>query len=273
MASVTMRYNSSNRTSASVTCTASGFIKPSNKALTPQYSNYSGGGANDSSESRRVSGSGETYGNLTYEWSFSSGNSATGSSTTHSYTGLSTGTSNRVTATVIAYSQVTRSSYSGTQSRSRDWIDPPPPAEGESPGQGHWGSWSSWSPSLDSLKNESTRKEEIDRATGSLTVYTQPAQFSWSRTISRGQTIQTNLTASDWNALVTTAEKRTNWKNQSGGTSYSGDKVSKGDLLTASKYNSLAGHCGSSNRVSGGGTNGTIITAALLNALVTSVNT
>jgi hypothetical protein len=85
--------------------------------------------------------------------------------------------------------------------------------------------------------SSSTSTYSLGSAYATLTIYTRPEEFSWSNTISSGETININYT--DWNNLVKTTAKYLDWKNQSSGHS-GGTSTTQNSLISASIYNSVA---------------------------------
>lgn len=259
MASASLTFVSAAANSAVLRYTASDFVKPGN--TTGSWEETYRSSETGTSQVRTMKRESISYGDLNYSWSFGE----TGQTGTHTFTGLNSGTSNTCSGTVTVTCQKTTTTETRTDTRTRSYT---PPKEGEK--EGTYGSWSSWSSGTPS-SSSSSETVTIGTASASRIVYTKPSTFSWSGDISEDKTIELNLKASDWNILVTKAEQKNNWRNQSSGTNYSGDEVDSGDLITANKYNSLAQHCGASNRVTGG-TNGTVISASLFIALQTAIN-
>lgn len=107
----------------------------------------------------------------------------------------------------------------------------------------------------------------LGSASDSVTVYTQPTSFSFG--CSPGDYIADYATASKWNQLADQVGKYKSWRNQSNQySSYNNLKVSRGDWITASVYNSMASACGTS-RVTA---DKTLISAALFEALADAIS-
>lgn len=90
-------------------------------------------------------------------------------------------------------------------------------------------------------------------------------QFGWSSNVASGETIL--ISASDWNILKGYIQKACQY---CGGTSPSQGDASSGDIITEDRYNDLADGINVSN-VSGG-PDGTIISADIMNTLVSKFN-
>ena len=247
------------RTSAHISYAASGFSLPSN--VEGSWSITSSTTTSETQKKTSIE-----YSDLEYSWDFGSSRA----SGAHDFA-ISAGVGKSISATVTV--TCTKTTINATQSRSRSYT-PGKPAVGNPGEEGYepaqpeeYGEWSDWS-------GDATKSSEsylVGRVTSNtITVYGQPQAFSWSGNIAANQTIQSSygLTASDWNILVTRAEQHTNWKNQSGGTSYSNANVTSGELISANKYNIIANALG----VSGVTAGVTIITASVFIALQTAVN-
>lgn len=239
-------YTNAGSTSATASYSVSGYSLPSGGTTDWSGDAPSGGTWTQT----RVT---TEYRDLSYSWSFGE----TGSSGTHTFYGLTAGSSNYLSGTVTISCQTRQN----IERRSCSWIDGTPATE-TSPGTpGHWGSWSSGTTSEGSWSNHSLGSESV-----SLTVYTKPSSFSWSGNVNSGQTIQLNLSSSDWNTLCTKAAQRRNWINQSSGASVNAT-VSSGEIISAGKYNTLATALGVSNV-----SQGDVIRASHFTALSSAVN-
>lgn len=204
-----------------------------------------------------------SYSNTVWSWSFSDGGSASTKQPTHTFSGLSAGSANtcRGTLSVKCTKTTTKTSWKTTTEKVQVGED-----DNGKPIYEDKETTTITGPTT------TTATVSLGSASDSVTVYTKPAAFDWGSGVASGNIIQVSagLSASKWNTLVARTEQRTNWENQSGGASYSGAKVSSGELIKASKYNILANALGTSNVI--GGANGTLISASIFIALQTAVN-
>lgn len=182
-----------------------------------------------------------TYSNLVYQWTID-GKSATGSSPSVSISGLSAGSTYKVSASVTV-------SCTETITETNWWTD--------------------------SSGNVVTGTPIVDTTTGiyvgeahpSIIVYTAPSSFVWEVTPIQGSRIA--ITANDWNTLCNKLTAYNCWKNQSGSsTNYSSAKMSADDRITAAAYNTLANALGVSTVVAGK----TLITAKAFTDLSDAYN-
>ena len=210
----------------------------------------------------------------TWSWTFTGGNGGSSSSKEGSKTiyGMNAGSRGTVTGRLTASRSAKQKKEVYTRTRTRTKTT-------EKDDKGNttttYGEWSDWSETGPRTTYGSASSKYLGSASDTLTFYTQPAEFSWGAGVAQGETIQTSigLSASSWNTLVTRTEQRDNWKDQSGGASYSDAKVSSGELITAAKYNILAKALGVSQvKAHTDKVTGTLITAAVFIALSTAVN-
>lgn len=249
--------SSINQTSVTVNYAVSGYSLPGG-ATTPWT-----GTAPTSGSTWRQTRKVTTYTRLAYSWSFGS----TRQSGSHTFTNLSPGGSRQISATVTI--SCTKSEVTQTQTNTRQWI---PGADGA---PGKWGNWQGWSQPTSSAPSTSNHIIANNVSTNTIIVYTKPSEFYWGNGVAKDSIIQISggLEASKWNELVTKTEQYANWKNQSGGASYSNAKASSGEIITANKYNILANALGiSSVRQETTNSTGDLITAAVFIALQTAVN-
>lgn len=267
-----------NPTRNSATCNYSagtGFSKPGTDFTTsytfvPGSLSPSSPGLTDGVQTRRMEATETKYGNFSYRWNFGS-TSANGQ---HTFTGLTAGTSKRLSATVTVTCRKTVTKLTKVQRRTRTPGSPAVPDTDEKPGTpqknpGVWSSWRDYGSVIRGTPTVTTVAATGSPKTFTLTVYAKPAEFLWGSGVSSNQTIQvsTGLSATKWNTLVERVEQRVNWQNQDGNANYSGAEVSSNELITAVKYNILASALGVSNvRV------GDLITSAVFIALQTAVN-
>lgn len=248
-------YSDVQRTTANVHYSASGYSLPGGS--TGDWSGSEPSSGTTWTQSRSVS---ETR-DLSYSWNFGEYDS----SGTHTFSNLTSGAQQTISGTVTVSYQY----RSGSQIRScsREWVIVPD-EKGEPSSASHWGPWSGWSTDNPSYGNWQTI--ELDRDSDSITVYTRPAEFTWTYSnLVANQTIQVGgLSARDWNRLATAAAQKDNWVAQSRVANYS-TSISGGDLITEGRYNQMAEWCGASNRVTA---DVTVIRANLFTALSDAVN-
>ena len=234
-------YSAVGQTYANVSCTAVGWYYPDDSGTTTTGDSLNG-------SSTTIS-----YDNTTWSWSFSSGGGSSVKEPTHTFTGLSIGTANRVSGTLTARATRTVKRTTWSTSRVQTGTD-----ENGNP----------------IYENVTTRTEHpattttvtIGTASDSVTVYTSPSPFSFG--CSRGDYIADYITASRWNQLVDQLGKYRSWRNQSNNYSdYNTLKVAAGAWITATLYNSMAYNCGVA-RV----TDSTIISATHFNDLADAVS-
>lgn len=252
-----LTYVSSTSNSATLKYSVSGYSLPSNKDKTEWAGDEPSTGSTWNQTKVTIE-----YQNLSYSWSFGE-TKANGS---HTFTGLSAGVANKISGTVTIRCQTREVRY--IRKKTREWIEGTP-AEGDKPAvPGKWGSWSGWSsPEVNKTGNWSNYTIDTEGPI-SKTVYTKPSTFIWSGTIQKNNTIELNLSASDWNLLCDKAAQKINWEHQSSNANTSVAKVSSKEIISANKYNLLAGYLGVS-KVS----KGDLIMASLFIALSTAVNT
>lgn len=203
-----------------------------------------------------------SYGELKYSWSFSpGGGNDSGSSVTHTYTGLSAGAPRTLSASVsvscektivvISWVTTTEKVQTGTDSEGKPVYTDKEVLKTSDP----------------STTNVTV---DIGSASNSVTVYTRPYSWSWS-SISSGAVIQQTLYASEWNDLIEQCRRYKQWSQQSAFVTVNVPTVSSGDLITADLYNSMAAACGINTRVTGG-SSGTVISVPLFTALANAVS-
>lgn len=197
-----------------------------------------------------------SYSTLTYEWKFSDGGSTSGSSGTHTFTGLAQGAPVTITAEVTVKCTKT--------TKTRHWIS-----------SGYWGTedppkwhdtshWSSWTTKTEELKASGSAQQDANTHPGVSTIFSG---------LAAEQIIEDNLTSgmvSDW---CTHAGKWLSWYYQAD--NYSGAdgcKVSSKDWIEASWYNGCVSTVLASSPSVSGGPNGTIITPSYFQSLDTLVS-
>ena len=197
-----------------------------------------------------------SYSKLTYQWKFSDGGSASGSSGTHTFTGLAQGASVTITATVTVKCTKTTKTRHWISSGYWDSADPPKWHD-----TSHWSSWTT------------TTQELTASGSDSQNANTHPGKSTIFGSLAAGQIIEDKLTSgmiSDW---CTHAGKWLSWYAQAN--NYSGAdgcKVSSGDWIEASWYNNCVLTVKASSPSVSGGPNGTIITPSYFKSLDTLVS-
>lgn len=244
-------YSNVTRNTAKISCSAWDWPYPSDAGTTTTGDDKNGSKTTIS------------YSNTVWSWTFSDGGTASTKEPTHTFSGLSAGAANtcRGTLSVKCTKTTTTTSWSTTTTSVATGKD----ENGNT-------IYEEKETKTTTGPTTTTTTVSLGSASDSVVVYTKPAAFDWGSGVASDKTIQVSagLSASKWNTLVTRTEQRTNWKNQSGGASYSGANVSSGELIKASKYNILANALGTSNVT--GGENGTLISASIFIALQTAVN-
>lgn len=206
-----------------------------------------------------------SYSKLSYTWTFSSGGSSSGSSGSHTFTGLSKGAEVTLKASV----KVTCTKTVST----RHWIDDGhnedvTDAEGNVIGQewidtSHWSDWSSTTSNLSAASSVSQKAN------------THPGTCSAFKSIATGQIIEIDLTPAKVSAWCTHCGKWLSWKYQANKYSDANNcKVSPKDWVTASWYNLCVTTAEASDVCATvqGGPKGTIITASLFTDLDSSIS-
>ena len=206
-----------------------------------------------STDTKKVS-----YSALSYSWTFSDGGTSSGSSGSHTFTGLSKGVEVTLTASV----KVTCTKTVST----RHWVSSSKPDPNDPSKEIDTSHWSDWSVTTSDLS-----------ATGSASrnANTHPGNCSAFGSIAAGQTIEIALTpdkVSDW---CTHCGKWLSWKYQTNKYSDANTcKVSPKDLITADWYNlcvSTAEASAVCSTVTGGPT-GTVIAASLFTSLDSAIS-
>lgn len=261
MGKASLKFERADRRNAELSYSASGFKEKENDSGSWRQTGHSGGGSEDSFESKTYERTIITYGELKYSWDFGSSKQ----SGIHKFTGLAPGKGQKINATVEVTCTKTSIHQTRTDTRSRDKI--PPDEDGKG---GGWGPWSEWNEG--SIRESSPNRGTISvgEASASLTVYTKPDEWHWSR-IGVNQTIQSTLSASEWNDLIDQCKKYKRWENQSSNIYINVSEVSEGQDITATLYNQMANACGISTRVIGG-SKGTIIRTNLFEELARAVS-
>ena len=239
-------YSSVKQTSATISCSAWDWPYPSDAGTTTT------GDSKNGSETKI------SYSNTVWSWSFSDGGSASSKEPTHTFTGLSAGTSNTVrgTLSVKCTKTTTKKSWSTTTEKVETGKD-----ENGNPIYEDKETTTTTGPTT------TTTTVNLGSASDSVTVYTQPT--AWSFGCSPGKYIADYATAANWNRLADQVGKYKSWRNQSSQySSYNYLKVSPGDWITAAIYNSMASVCGTASVTA----NSTLISAALFEALADAVS-
>ena len=235
--STTPKYDSVNQTKATMSFSCSASLP-------------SGSSSNTSSIS---------YSNLSYSWTFSDGTTSTGSSGTHTFTGLTQGASNILKATVkVSYSIKTgsrswiESGYYTGEGEDKTWVD-----------TSHWSEWS-----------YSYSTGSFNPVSDSQTVYTHPGAFNMgatSKSNSEYNIIKNVLTVDNIDRWIAHYQKAYHWLNQTS-TNYSVDmSVKVNEPVSATWFNkclTAMNQFPSKNYAQvSGGPSGTIITADIINQL------
>ncbi len=245
MGSVTLHspsYSSVGQRYASISCTAVGWVYPSDSGTTT---------TGDSKNGSRTTIS---YSNTVWSWSFSDGGTSSSKEPTHTFTGLTAGRANTVRGTLSA--RCTKTTTVTRWSTHREEV-----------GKDEEGNPIYEDVTTTTGPTTSRTTVSLGSASDSVTVYTQPTGFSFG--CSPGDYIADYATAANWNELADQVGKYKSWRNQSSQySSYDYLKVSSGDWITASIYNSMASACGTS-RVTA---DETLISAALFEALADAVS-
>lgn len=208
-----------------------------------------------------------SYSNTIWSWTFSDGGTASTKNLTHKFTGLTAGSQNtcRGNLSVECTRTVTTKTWKTTIVKVPNGKD-----ENGNP------IYKDEKKKTTTTTGPTSNPYSLGSASGSIIVYTKPAEFSWGSGVATDKTIQVSggLSANKWNTLVTRVKQRKNWENRSSdGPNYSDAKVSPGELVTAAKYNILARALGVSQVTAHTDrTTGTLITADVFIALQTAVN-
>lgn len=199
-----------------------------------------------------------SYGSLSYSWTFSDGESASGSSGNHTFTGLSKGVEVTLSASVTV--TCTKTVFT------RQWIissEPDPDDPSKEIDTSHWSEWSATASNLS--------------ATGSVSqkANTHPGVCSAFESIVAGQIIQIALTPAKVSAWCTHCGKWLSWKYQTN--KYSDANICKvlpKSLITANWYNLCVSTAEASDVCSNvkGGSKGTIISASLFTNLDSAIS-
>lgn len=187
------------------------------------------------------------YSSLSYSWSFSPAGSASGANGTTTVTGLTQGNENNVSGRVTASCVETVTHHY----RSR----------GDN-GEGGLTPWSEGS-------YNTTNNLQTSLSTSAIKVYTKPGAFT-EYNFSKDQTIESSggLTATKVSLWVDHCNKCAHWYNQNNTDTANNCKVSPGDVISATWYNSCVAAIPNNKPATvTGGPNGTIITADIINAL------
>ena len=239
-------YSSVKQTSATIKCSAWDWPYPSDAGTTTTGDTKNG--------TKTVI----TYSSTIWSWSFSDGGSASSKEPTHTFTGLSAGSSNTVRGTLNV--KCTRVKTVTTYKTTTEKVETGKDEEGNP-------TYEEKETTTTTTDTETNNNYSLGSASDSLTVYTQPA--AWSFGCSADDYIADYATAVKWNQLADQVGKYKSWRNQSNQySSYNNLKVSSGDWITATIYNSMASTCGTSSVTA----NSTLISAALFEALADAVS-
>lgn len=195
-------------------------------------------------QTRRMEADEITIGDLEYSWSFGS----TRASGIYTFTGLSTGALNTISATVTVTCKKTTTHWLRTDVRTRTAGKPGTPASGDTPAVPATppGAWTDWVEGTESHGLARTETLPVGERTYRLDVYTKPGYWTGFANIKVDAIIEDTLLGSEWDSLGRQASKYRNWENQRD----MGISVSRGTgWVTAALYNEMAEACNISRHV------------------------
>ena len=176
-----------------------------------------------------------SYSGLTYSWEFSDGGSSSSASGAHTFTGLSLGTNNILSATVTVSCTQSTTYYAYVSEPDLD--KPILDEEGNPTGQ-YEEKWY-WTSAFQGNSSYS-----LGSATASITIYTQPSKFSL-YDFKEHTRIQDNLTVEVVTAWCEQCGKYLSWLNQTNRYDAANHLIPNSkDVITADWYNACSKLCG-----------------------------
>lgn len=240
-ASITLK-NKPGTTSATFNYSASGFVKPADKA--DHRISYHGDDKNGQEIREK-----RTYSSLSYSWSFTGGRTSSSRSGEITITGLNAGSKGWFGGTVTV-------TYTETITTTTITWSTPIDEEGKE------------GKKQTDTSTSTTTNTHTETASDGLNYWTKPTTFSFG--VTAEGIIGLTLSAAKVRAFGKQVGQYQRWSHQSDSYSDKTYDVSSGDIITATLYNKIADDVGIAHVA--GGLNGTIITAKLWNDLANAAS-